>query len=462
MAINGGSIYVNDATDDLSTPEPSDGAYIRIDPPGITVVSVTRVGATPTNATSVKYTVTFSGPATNVSTAAFSLGSTGNLTPAISSVSGSGTTYTVTINTGGGDGTIRLDVNGTGISPTVTGTIPFPGLAFVIDNTSPVISSFTINNGAAYTTSTDVTLNITTLDVPSSLQMAFSNDDVTYSNFEAYATSKAWTIPAGDARKTVYIKVKDAAGNVTTRNAAINLDQTAPTGTTITSGPPLITNSRNATFNFTSDDPSATFEASLDGGSYYSMFAPMNFLNLSVAHHTLSIRAKDAAGHVDPVPATYSWEIEQTPPVIDYVAPPLDGTYKDGAILSFVVTFSENITVTGTPTLDVIIGSNTRKANLVGVTNNIATFTYQLLMPDMDDNGIELGPIGLPSGAKITDLAGNNLASLTLNGVPPLDEIKVDTKHPTATISSAATFPVTGSFTINIAFDKEIVDNLTA
>jgi hypothetical protein len=42
--------------------------------------------------------------------------------------------------------------------------------------------------------------------------MRFSNDNLTWSSWEAYATSKTWTLTPGDGTKTVYVKFADAAG----------------------------------------------------------------------------------------------------------------------------------------------------------------------------------------------------------------------------------------------------------
>ncbi|PKN93176.1 MAG: hypothetical protein CVU44_12165 [Chloroflexi bacterium HGW-Chloroflexi-6] len=76
-----------------------------------TVISSTRAGINPTNATNVDFTVTFSEAVSGVDTADFGLTSTGTLSgAAVTGVSGSGTTYTVTISTGTGAGTLRLDI----------------------------------------------------------------------------------------------------------------------------------------------------------------------------------------------------------------------------------------------------------------------------------------------------------------------------------------------------------------
>jgi hypothetical protein len=128
-----GKVFVGDA------PAAPGGRLVQLAPPGITVSSVNRVGAASTNTTTtVQYTVTYSASASNVTTSSFALTTTGGITGAsIASVSGSGTTYTVTVNVGTGEGTIRLDANGTGITPTVT-NVPFTtGQIYTIDRTEP-------------------------------------------------------------------------------------------------------------------------------------------------------------------------------------------------------------------------------------------------------------------------------------------------------------------------------------
>ncbi|MBI4714850.1 MAG: hypothetical protein HY760_02745 [Nitrospirae bacterium] len=43
--------------------------------------------------------------------------------------------------------------------------------------------------------------------------MRFSNDNATWSAWEAYGASKAWTLTSGDGTKTVYVQYRDIAGN---------------------------------------------------------------------------------------------------------------------------------------------------------------------------------------------------------------------------------------------------------
>jgi len=59
--------------------------------------------------------------------------------------------------------------------------------------------------------------------------MCFSNDKSSWSSWEDYATEKSWTLTSGDGTKTVYVKFKDSAGNVSeTYSDTIILDTTPP------------------------------------------------------------------------------------------------------------------------------------------------------------------------------------------------------------------------------------------
>jgi len=75
-----------------------------------TVLASLRTSASPTSASSVDFTITFSESVTGVTTNDFNLTTSGVSAAAVSGVSGSGSSYTVTVNTGTGNGTIRLNV----------------------------------------------------------------------------------------------------------------------------------------------------------------------------------------------------------------------------------------------------------------------------------------------------------------------------------------------------------------
>ncbi|GAB3588258.1 hypothetical protein GCM10027345_39970 [Hymenobacter daeguensis] len=117
----------------------------------VTAVSSVRTSASPTTASSVGFTVTFSGAVTGLSASNFAVLTTGAVSGAsVASVSGSGNTYTVTVNTGTGNGTVQLQLNNsTGVTPTVS-NVPFVGDSYSINRTTPTVTTSPASNITYY------------------------------------------------------------------------------------------------------------------------------------------------------------------------------------------------------------------------------------------------------------------------------------------------------------------------
>jgi len=111
------------------------------------VLSITRADPNPTNAASVRFTVTFSEAVTGVDVSDFSLAHTGSITGAsVTGVSGADSVYTVTVSTGTGSGTLRLDIPGTATIADPAGNalsnLPYTsGQVYEVDKTAPTVSS---------------------------------------------------------------------------------------------------------------------------------------------------------------------------------------------------------------------------------------------------------------------------------------------------------------------------------
>jgi tripartite motif-containing protein 71 len=101
---------------------------------------------------------------------------------------------------------------------------------------------------------------------------------------------------------------------------------------------------------------------------------------------------------------------------ITSVTPPANAAYSTGQTLSFTVTYTTAVTVTGTPRLDLTIGSNTEYANYVsGSGTTTLTFTYTIQSTDTASSGISVsGTVDL-NGGTITN--GGLTASQTFT--PP-------------------------------------------
>lgn len=135
----------------------------------------------------------------------------------------------------------------------------------------------------------------------------------------ATCTSPTTLLGLAEGSHTFQVRARDAANNVdpTPASATWVVDTIAP-DTTITTNPPLVSASANATFTFTGSDVSGTgiagFACQLDGGGFAACTSPTNFVGLSNGLHTFDVRATDNAGNTDPTPATFTWTINNTPP----------------------------------------------------------------------------------------------------------------------------------------------------
>lgn len=97
------------------------------------------------------------------------------------------------------------------------------GDSIFLDRVAPVELSLTINGNAVYASSENVTLNLSARDPdPASglWQMGFSNDGVIWSEWTDWNQTTGWSLTAGaggtdnDGNRTVYMRVKDRAGNI--------------------------------------------------------------------------------------------------------------------------------------------------------------------------------------------------------------------------------------------------------
>lgn len=121
-----------------------------------TVSSINRAATSPTNATSVAFTVTFSEDVTGVDTSDFAVTTTGTATGAVASISGTGATYTVTVNSVSGDGTLRLDLNDdNSITNSVQRSLGgvdandgdfSTGQTYTIETVAPTVQSVSVNS----------------------------------------------------------------------------------------------------------------------------------------------------------------------------------------------------------------------------------------------------------------------------------------------------------------------------
>ncbi|MDX7792508.1 cadherin repeat domain-containing protein, partial [Aeromonas caviae] len=179
-----------------------------------------------------------------------------------------------------------------------------------------------------------------------------------------------------------------------------------------------------------------------------------------------------------------SYLVDTTAPVVSGVSSTTAaGTYGVGSVISIQVSFSEAVTVSGTPQLTLETGATDRTINYVsGSGSNTLTFNYTVQAGDTsaDLDYLSAGALGL-NGGTILDAAGNN-ATLTLptpGGVGSLganEAIVIDTSGPVADTSivvfdlvqgvssdhSSRTFDANTSYTIYIRVESQKAEMSTA
>jgi hypothetical protein len=206
-------------------------------------------------------------------------------------------------------------------APVALATIPEP------DTTAPT-GTIVINGGATVTGSNGATLALSAADASGVASMQFSKNGTTWYAWEPYATTRVVTLTVapgeGDGLKTIYVRYRDPAGNVSpVYSAGITLNRTAPMGTIAINGGATLTKSASAALalSATDDNGVASMQFSKNGATWYAWepYATSRTVTLTAVPgeadgaKTIYVRYRDTAGNVSPV---YSAGItlDRTPP----------------------------------------------------------------------------------------------------------------------------------------------------
>ncbi|MCX6035697.1 MAG: right-handed parallel beta-helix repeat-containing protein [Chloroflexi bacterium] len=281
-----------------------------------------------------------------------------------------------------------------------------------LDTIAPTVNTFTV-----ITPSNSLNIPITAFNATD--DVIVTGYLITTSSTPPAAEAAGWTgtapvtyTVASDGSYTLYPWAKDAAGNISAIFAspgAVVVDTNAP-DTQINSHPANQSNSANASFTFSSPDGTAMFECSLGGGPYKACTSPKNYTGLVAGSHTFAVRAKDPAGNVDATPASYTWVIDLTAPMV-VSSLRADASPTSAASVNFIVTFSES--VTGVDEINFSLTTmGVSGASVTGVSGSGSIYTVTV------NTGSDNGTIHLDvtTSPIITDLAGNPLAGLPYTG----------------------------------------------
>ncbi len=176
-------------------------------------------------------------------------------------------------------------------------------------DTTPPTGSILINQGAQYTSDTQVQIWYQASDTFSNpLYSQYSADNV---NFSDWVNLHVWdylSLASGDGEKTVYVRYKDDAGNISSvYSDSILLDQTGPTGSIQINSDAAATSSQNVNLNLTATDVSAVagMQFSNDGLNYtaWEIYSTNKNWSLSAGEgvKTVYVKYKDSLGHISAV-----------------------------------------------------------------------------------------------------------------------------------------------------------------
>jgi large repetitive protein len=211
-------------------------------------------------------------------------------------------------------------------------------IRFTLDKTPPV-GTLSIDNGAEFAKTEDVTLQLTASGNTDDIEMAISNADDNSGTWERFAESKAWKLADGSTNgtKTVYVKLRDKAGNVTKLSDTIDLDVVAPTGSITINNGDNSTKSRDVTLAITANDSTSDVQIRFANGDndwsdWEAATATKAWqLKSGDGTKTVEMQITDRAGHITTVSDTI--ELDADAPVVTGVED--KGIYKDDVTITF-------------------------------------------------------------------------------------------------------------------------------
>jgi hypothetical protein len=364
-----------------------------------------------------------------------------------------------------------------------------------IDTDEPT-GTIQLDGGNAKTFLNPVPVDLTASDATSSVvEMRFSNDKTTWSDWQAYAAYVGRLLPA-DGPNTLYVQFKDEAGNVNSADISdgITLDTTGPSGTVSINGGADYAKSANVTLTISAADTYSSVDemnlsndsvnwagwvdyatsypwilAGPDGANTVYVKFVDNLANVGTAMASDSIILDTAAPTIQASPTSTDFK-----PSIDVTLTSPDGTasiyYTTDGVTTPTSAGNSSSVGTQTYTLDDVGPAVTITAPVDGsvTSDDTPTFTYDFGDAELIDVYVDDVLTGTPSGTEVSHLDdGEHTVSVTAfdywgNETTVTNTFTVDTAGPSVVISSTATSP-TGTSPIPVKAEfSEAVTGFTA
>ena len=144
-----------------------------------------------------------------------------------------------------------------------------------------------------------------------------------------------------------------------------------------------------------------------------------------------------------------------------------EGVYGIGDEIEVTVTFNEDVTVTGSPRLELTIGSSAKNAAYKSANGSKVVFGYTVAVGDNDTDGVAIGSNRLTlNGGSIRD-AADNTVDLSHSALSAQPDHKVDGIRPTIIATVQGSFPVHSPATesiplvntspLDVRFSEEVI-----
>jgi hypothetical protein len=218
--------------------------------------------------------------------------------------------------------------------------------------------------------------------------------------------SPAAVTELADGSHTFEVTATDTAGQTHTASYDWNVKAKIP-GLGFGSAPDAISNSTNATFEFSSDeDPDVTYECRLDSGSFDACASPVNLSELGQGDHSFTVRATDPVGNR--ATEAYLWKVDSVAPAVTLSQTPPATTADVAELIKFSASESS---ATFACKLD---NGNFAACTSPALVKNLATGSHTFTVKATDDagnTGDEVSATWVIQAPAVSNVAGDQTSS---------------------------------------------------
>ena len=365
-----------------------------------------------------------------------------------------GTTWATTFMAAQGANSVQVRQTDVAGNPSATTT-----LAFALDAANPVFTSLAAANfaengtGAAYTAAA-MDAHLLTYTLSGTDAALFNIDSGT--GVVAFKNAPNYEAPGSAANSNAYsidVTATDAAGNFSTQAVVLNVTNVNEAPTLTSGATSTATIAVNQAF---STNVSGLF-TDVDAGNVFSYSATGLPSTISINSTTGVISGTPTATGTVPIVITATdsggLAVSHTVTVSVVTAPVIASIVSNvaqaqsGDVLTFAVTTSEAVTVTGTPTLTLDVGGTAMTATYAGGTGT-TSLTFTATTSAGDSSAVTVTAINLTAGATITGITTTQSLVTTVTG-QVVSAFVVDNSNPvfTSAISANAAENQTAAYT---------------